>query len=112
VEAAARTSSGDVFSSPRQGEDSSRKRAFSNISGDNFTPPVASRHAGWAAENRPIQPYPTPTLQASYSANSLAPKPLAPTADVPALGQLAAIEGIDQDEIDQMPDIEDELFQR
>lgn len=70
----------DLFSPPgQQPEESSRKRPYSSISGGEFATPTSSRQAAWSSEPRPIQPYQTPSgnFRTPYSANGMAPQPLA-----------------------------------
>lgn len=64
----------------------SRKRPYSSISSENFTPPATAHHerlAGWgseanrAPEHRPIRPYHPTTYPQIHSVNDLVPKPLA-----------------------------------
>ncbi|KAI2780375.1 hypothetical protein F4815DRAFT_470015 [Daldinia loculata] len=82
----ARRESADLFGTPAQPEENSRKRPYSNMSGE-FTTPTNSRQATWSSEPRPIQPYQTPSgnfRAPPYSANGLAPQPLSkPDADTP-----------------------------
>lgn len=76
-----RTTPAEAFGSPIPGDDG-RKRPYSSISSETFTPPAHERLAGWgseanrAPEHRPIRPY-HPTYPQIHSVNDLVPKPLA-----------------------------------
>ncbi|KAI1341267.1 hypothetical protein F5Y15DRAFT_29175 [Xylariaceae sp. FL0016] len=78
----------DIFGSPSQGDENNRKRPYSSISGAEFGTPPSSRQNTWSSEPRPIQPYQTPSGDqrgTQYSANSLAPQPVAkPEATTPS----------------------------
>ncbi|KAI1816522.1 hypothetical protein GGS20DRAFT_212425 [Poronia punctata] len=80
-----RRESSDLFASSGQQEES-RKRPFSSMSGNEFGSPNTPRPSNWASEPRPIQPYQTPSNEprgSPYSANGLAPQPIAkPDADI------------------------------
>lgn len=67
-----RRESSDLFTPGPTGDDSGRKRPFSNISGGDFGTPT--RQNPWSTEPRPLQPY--QSSNTPYSANGLAPKPL------------------------------------
>ncbi|KAI1118606.1 hypothetical protein F5Y14DRAFT_446968 [Nemania sp. NC0429] len=75
-----RRESSDIFSPSGDHDDGSRKRPYSSISGAEFSTPNPSRQGTLNSEPRPIQPYQTPangSKGSSYSANGLAPQPLA-----------------------------------
>ncbi|KAI5861342.1 hypothetical protein GGS23DRAFT_147449 [Durotheca rogersii] len=74
----ARRESAELYGQPGTGEENSRKRPYSSISGADFGTPASSRQGTWSSEPRPIQPYQTPTsaFRGPYSANGLAPQPL------------------------------------
>ncbi|RYP85737.1 hypothetical protein DL769_000911 [Monosporascus sp. CRB-8-3] len=79
----ARRESSDIFSPPGQPDENGRKRPFSSISTGDFGTPGGSRQATWNSESRPIQPFQPP--RQPYSANGLAPQPLAkPDTDNPS----------------------------
>ncbi|KAI1806292.1 hypothetical protein F4811DRAFT_157435 [Daldinia bambusicola] len=84
----ARRESADIFGTPGQSEENSRKRPYSNMSGGEFATPMNSRQGTWSSEPRPIQPYQTPSgnfRAPPYSANGLAPQPLSkPDAGTPS----------------------------
>lgn len=73
-------------------QDESRKRPFASISGDAFSTPVSARHAGWASDPRPIQPYQSPGFRSSYSSSSLAPRVIGPKGDASRVDGAAAAE--------------------
>ncbi|KAL7621904.1 Glucose-responsive transcription factor [Parahypoxylon ruwenzoriense] len=75
----ARRESAELFGQSGPPDENSRKRPYSSISGADFSTPASSRQATWSSEPRPIQPYQTPTatFRGPYSANGLAPQPLA-----------------------------------
>lgn len=83
-----RRESSDIFSPSGDHDDGSRKRPYSSISGADFGTPNVSRQGTLNAEPRPIQPYQTPAggpKGSAYSANGLAPQPLARSdADTPS----------------------------
>ncbi|KAI1175192.1 hypothetical protein F4777DRAFT_579176 [Nemania sp. FL0916] len=75
-----RRESSDIFSPSAENEDTSRKRPYSSISGADYGTPNPTRQGAWPSEPRPIQPYQASTNGSkgpSYSANGLAPQPLA-----------------------------------
>ncbi|KAK8046542.1 hypothetical protein PG996_014606 [Apiospora saccharicola] len=76
----ARRESSDIFpGAAAQSDEAARKRPYSSISGAEFGTPTSSRQPTWSTEPRPIQPYGTPSDRArpNYSANGLAPTPIA-----------------------------------
>lgn len=83
-----RRESSDIFSPSGDPDDGSRKRPFSSISGADLGTPHPSRQGTLNSEPRPIQPYQNPAngpKGSSYSANGLAPQPLARSdADTPS----------------------------
>ncbi|KAI1427888.1 hypothetical protein F5Y12DRAFT_125074 [Xylaria sp. FL1777] len=83
-----RRESSEIFSPSAEHDENGRKRPYSSISGADFGTPNPSRQGTWNSEPRPIQPYQTPTngLKGTpYSANGLAPRPLAkPDVDTPS----------------------------
>lgn len=83
-----RRESSDIFSPSGDQDDGSRKRPYSSISGADFSTPHPSRQGTLNSEPRPTQTYQTPTngpKGPSYSANGLAPQPLARSdADTPS----------------------------
>ncbi|KAI0395255.1 hypothetical protein F5Y17DRAFT_457154 [Xylariaceae sp. FL0594] len=69
----------DIFASSGQQEES-RKRPYSSMSGGDYGSPHTARPTHWPLEPRPIQPYHAPSSEpkgSPYSANGLAPQPLA-----------------------------------
>ncbi|KAK8111456.1 uncharacterized protein PG998_007913 [Apiospora kogelbergensis] len=90
----ARRESSDIFQgTAAQSDDTTRKRPYSSISGAEFGTPGSSRQPTWSTEPRPIQPYGTPTERArpSYSANGLAPTPIASKAEGDGPPQSASV---------------------
>ncbi|KAK8034667.1 hypothetical protein PG993_009662, partial [Apiospora rasikravindrae] len=76
----ARRESSDIFpGGAAQSDEATRKRPYSSISGAEFGTPASSRQPTWSTEPRPIQPYGTPSerTRPNYSANGLAPTPIA-----------------------------------
>ena len=92
-----RTTPAETFGTPISGVDDGRKRPYSSISSETFTPPATAqeRLAGWgseanrAPEHRPIRPY-HPSYPQIHSVNDLAPKPLA------AMSQSPDVNGVQQ----------------
>ncbi|KAK3956752.1 hypothetical protein QBC32DRAFT_384293 [Pseudoneurospora amorphoporcata] len=123
----------EAFGSPIPGTDDGRKRPYSSISSEAFTPPaVHERLAGWgsesnrAPEHRPIRPY-HPTYPQIHSLNDLVPKPLAMSqspdvngvqarqaseaaADAASQDALAS-NGLSQDPLEQAREISDVAFE-
>lgn len=62
------------------GDESSRKRPYSSISGGEFESPVAQRQSPWTPDSRPIQPATAQLEQASaaYASSTLAPQSAPP----------------------------------
>ncbi|KAI0969532.1 hypothetical protein F4678DRAFT_463320 [Xylaria arbuscula] len=83
-----RRESSEIFSPSADHDENRRKRPYSSIAGAEFGTPDPSRQAAWNPEPRPIQPYQSPTNGSkgtTYSANVLAPRPLArPDVDTPS----------------------------
>ena len=78
-----RRASSDPFA---QGDEQSRKRPYSSISGDNFSTPNAARHQFQT---------PTDRNKPTFSINSLAPPASAPRSDADTPSRpLAAMDGI------------------
>ena len=106
-----RESSGG-FSPAIPGDESSRKRPFSSISGDGFSTPSNNRQTAWGSEPRPIQPYQTPSDRyrtSSYSANGLGPQPIAPRPD--GSRPAAMMDGLSADaQEEQGRDVDDGIF--
>jgi hypothetical protein len=114
LDAAARRESVDPYPSTIPADELSRKRPFSSISVDAIAP-GPNRHAAWATEHRPIQPYQIPTLRPEYSVNGLAPRPIGLKADGSVAPRPAAMMGGQQREKvpnEQLPDLDDGLFHR
>ncbi|KAJ4392786.1 Glucose-responsive transcription factor [Neurospora sp. IMI 360204] len=125
-----RTTPAEAFGSPIPGDDG-RKRPYSSISSETFTPPAHERLAGWgseanrAPEHRPIRPY-HPTYPQIHSVNDLVPKPLAmsqspdvngvqahaseATADAASQDGLAS-NGLSQEPLEQAREISDVAFE-
>ena len=106
-----RESSGG-FSPAIPGDESSRKRPFSSISGDGFSTPSNNRQTAWGSEPRPTQPYQTPSDRyrtSSYSANGLGPQPIAPRPD--GSRPAAMMDGLSADaQEEQGRDVDDGIF--
>lgn len=105
-----RRDSGDLFQS---GDASGRKRPYSSISGGDFGTPTSAGQ--FNSEPRPIQPYQTPTdrYRPSYSANGLAPTPLAAKADADTPSRPTAVMdsiGLDLNHISQIQEIDETVF--
>ncbi|KAK3492811.1 uncharacterized protein B0T23DRAFT_150300 [Neurospora hispaniola] len=126
-----RTTPAEAFGSPIPGDDG-RKRPYSSISSETFTPPAAhERLAGWgseanrAPEHRPIRPY-HPNYPQIHSVNDLVPKPPAmpqspdvnggqvqvseAAADVASQDGLAS-NGLSQEPLEQAREISDVAFE-
>ena len=125
-----RTTPAEAFGSPIPADDG-RKRPYSSISSETFTPPAHERLAGWgsdanrAPEHRPIRPY-HPTYPQIHSVNDLVPKPLAMSqspdvngvqaqasetpADTASQDGLAS-NGISQEPLEQAREISDVAFE-
>jgi hypothetical protein len=125
--------SSDTFASPGAPGDDTRKRPFSNISGDSFQTASPHRIPSISTEHRPVMPHAHRDFSASDSniANGLAPRPLAPiqigqiageTNNVSSQGQSEMADRTSHNEparapvqpADQLPDIdiEDAVFNK
>ncbi|KPM42876.1 hypothetical protein AK830_g3686 [Neonectria ditissima] len=99
---------------PRQsnvgGEDASRKRPFSSISGE-FTTPATTRQTPWGSEHRSIQPSSAASDgYAAYSTSSLAPQPSAIRPEATPSKPPVATMDISMTDTDAMPDIEEDTL--
>ncbi len=123
VDGLERSASNEAFASPGL-VDESRKRPFSNISNDAFqTPPPNRFSSTFTADHRPILPYLQPEFRGQ---NELGIKPAAPVPFPGAADEIGLqpqpemMEGISQNGLpqgsshqgDQMPEIEDAVFNR
>ena len=74
---------GDRSRLSNAGEDSSKKRPYSSISGGEFESPAAQRQSPWASDHRPIQPATAQQDQPTtpYTNAMLAPQPVPPKTD-------------------------------
>ncbi len=128
VDGLERSASNEAFASPGL-VDESRKRPFSNISGDAFqTPPPNRFSSTFATDHRPILPYLQPEFRTPNSGGQtelgIKPAPPAPfpgaTDEIGLQPQPEMMEGISQNGLpqgsshqgDQMPEIEDAVFNR
>ena len=123
LDGAVRRPSAEAFASPLP-VDESRKRPYSNISGDGFPTPTSNsgQAAAWAPDQRPIRPYMPPDQP--WSANDLAPRPMLPTelgadSSLPARPEASVLDGmpdgLPQDPlhpIEQVGEIEDIVFSK
>lgn len=123
-----RSASNEAFASPALPDDS-RKRPFSSISADGFQTPSPNRvSAPYAPDHRPIYRLLQPDFRAPNSGDpaELAIKPAEPmqfpvqAADIGLQAQPDLMDGIAQNglpqapsnQADEMPEIEDEAFNR
>lgn len=91
------------------------KRPYSSISGADFGTPSAPRQMAFGSEPRPIQPYQTPTdrYRAPYSANGLAPAPIAARSDSDTPSRPTAVMdsmSLDLDQIGQSREVDETAF--
>ncbi|KAF7542627.1 hypothetical protein G7Z17_g11417 [Cylindrodendrum hubeiense] len=100
---------------PRQnhvgGDDASRKRPFSSISGE-FTTPAPARQTPWGSEQRSIQPSSAASdgYAAPFSTGSLAPQPSAIKPEsTPSKPPVAAMD-ISMPDTDGVPDIDEDTL--
>ncbi|KAI0129408.1 hypothetical protein BJ170DRAFT_270390 [Xylariales sp. AK1849] len=112
--ASARRESHDMFQ-PGQSDGNGRKRPYSSISGNEFGTPSSSRQPTYSSEPRPIQPYQTPTdrFRPQYSANGLAPAPVATKPDSGTSSRPEAVmDGVslDLEHIDQAREVDETAF--
>ncbi|KAK7428345.1 Glucose-responsive transcription factor [Neonectria magnoliae] len=92
------------------GDDASRKRPFSSISGE-FTTPATTRQTPWGSEHRSIQPSSAASDgYAPYSTGSLAPHPSAIKADATPSKPPVATMDIPMPDTDAVPDIQEDTL--
>lgn len=129
IDDSGRRSSSEAFASPGLGDDS-RKRPFSNISGDSFTPTTdPNQISGYATEHRQILPYVHPDFRSvgTDNPNDLSLRAIAPMPSFSVSGDAvlqsqpdALMDGVTHNGLpqgsshqsDQLPEIEDHVFNR
>ncbi|KAH7157685.1 hypothetical protein B0J13DRAFT_176629 [Dactylonectria estremocensis] len=91
------------------GDDASRKRPFSSISGE-FTTPAPTRQTPWGSEQRALQPSSTASdgYASAFNTGSLAPQPSAIKPDSTPSKPPVAIMEISMTDADPIPDIDEE----
>lgn len=95
------------------GDDASRKRPFSSISGE-FTTPAPTRQTPWGSEQRALQPSSTASdgYASAFNTGSLAPQPSAIKPDSTPSKPPVAIMEISMTDADPIPDIDEENLHR
>lgn len=109
-----RRDSSDLFGAG-QADELGRKRPYSSISGGEFDTPNPSRQQTFSSEPRPIQPYQASADRARppYSANGLAPIPIAAKTDYGTPSRPAAVmDGIslDLNHLGQAREVDETVF--